>query len=436
MAASLFVNTLHVCFESVLGMDNAEMVAMFESLVATGLTGFLGWPAVIHEDALLEFFANGSVRDELVVSNVNGVPVEISEKLLVETFELLVEGLTDLTDIPKDVVFDARSIFSLSGEPVSTSGKKRDMKIEFRLLCDILEKTISVKVGSFNSITMEKFLMLTAIVCGVRINWTSIVFNILKKMVTQGSKQAKGYAVQISLLLENVPNLELGESSEFPSSKILTERTIHRYIVLNEKVGAEEAADAPKVKKPPVKRAVSRKRPAVALLENVPNLELGESSEFPSSKILTERTIHRYIVLNEKVGAEEAADAPKVKKPPVKRAVSRKRPAVANADVPVVKRKRTTKSKSVSSKENLEMVAVAQETVPIQIIEPIPAALADDEVEEQPAVEVAAETSVQEPTAEHVDEQMDETTADEETTVENITEPAVAPTRGGNTHVC
>ncbi|KZV44811.1 hypothetical protein F511_09854 [Dorcoceras hygrometricum] len=96
MASSLFINTLHVCFESVLAMDNAGMVAMFESLVATGFKGFLGCPAVIHEADLLEFFANGSVRDGLVVSIVNGVSVEISEKLLVETFELPVEGLTDL----------------------------------------------------------------------------------------------------------------------------------------------------------------------------------------------------------------------------------------------------------------------------------------------------------------------------------------------------
>ncbi|KZV24495.1 hypothetical protein F511_44249 [Dorcoceras hygrometricum] len=96
------------------------------------------------------------------------------------------------------------------------------MKIEYRLLCDIMDYTISVKAGSFNAITTEKFLMLTAIVCGVRINWTSVLFNIFKKMVNPGTKQAKGFSIQISLLLENILNLELDESSEFPSSKILT----------------------------------------------------------------------------------------------------------------------------------------------------------------------------------------------------------------------
>ncbi|KZV56163.1 hypothetical protein F511_16542 [Dorcoceras hygrometricum] len=247
MASSLFVNTVHVCFEYVLAMDNAGMVVMFESLVAIGLKGFLGCPAVIHEAALLEFFQNGSVRDGLVVSTVNGMTVEISEQLFAETFELPVEGLIDFSEIPKDIVFDARSIVSLSGEPE-----------KFLMFA----KTISVKAGSFDAITQEKFLMFAAITCGVKINWNRLLFNILKDMVTPGSRQSKGYAIQISLLLENVPNLELGESSEFPSSKILTEKTVHRYISLNDKVGMEDVTDEPRVKKTPVKKDASKKRPA------------------------------------------------------------------------------------------------------------------------------------------------------------------------------
>ncbi|KZV55715.1 hypothetical protein F511_26929 [Dorcoceras hygrometricum] len=205
MASSLYVNTVHVFFDSVLAMDNTGMVAMFESLVATGLKGFLVFPAVIHEAALLEFFENGSVGDGLVIT--------------------------------KDIVFDARSIVSLSGEPA----------------------------GSFDAITQEKFLMMAENTCGVRINWNRLFFNILKDMVTAGTRQAKGYAIQISLILENVPKLELGESSEFPSSKILTEKTVHRYIVLNDKVSMEDVTGEPRLKKTPVKKAASKKRPAVAI---------------------------------------------------------------------------------------------------------------------------------------------------------------------------
>ncbi|KZT76380.1 hypothetical protein F511_46596 [Dorcoceras hygrometricum] len=211
-------------------MDNPGMVSMFKALTASGLQGFLGCPAVIYEAALIDFFENALVRDGMVISTIDGKLVEISEELFAETFELPVEGLTDLSEIPKNLVFDAKIIVSLSGEPASTSGKKHEMTIEFRLLCDILANTISVKAGSFDALTQEKFLMMAAIICGVRINWSRICFNILKDMITPGTRQAKGYAIQISLLLENVQNLELGESSEFPSSKSLTENTVHRYI--------------------------------------------------------------------------------------------------------------------------------------------------------------------------------------------------------------
>ncbi|KZV44679.1 hypothetical protein F511_38007 [Dorcoceras hygrometricum] len=256
MAASFYSNSVHVDFDSVLAMGEPGMVSMFQALVASGLQGFLGCTAVVYEEALVEFFANGTVRDGLVVSSVNGVVVEISEELFAESFELPVDGLGDLSEIPKDAIFYARSIVSLSGEPVSLSGRKNQMKFEFRLLCDIMAKAISVKAGSFNAITVEKFSLITAVVCSVRMNWAKILFSIFKRMVTPGSKQAKGFAIQISLLLANIPNLELGASSEFPASKILTKKTLHRFISINDRDGAEEASGETK------QRAASKKRPA------------------------------------------------------------------------------------------------------------------------------------------------------------------------------
>ncbi|KZV58341.1 hypothetical protein F511_22070 [Dorcoceras hygrometricum] len=361
MASAYYSNTQHIDFESVLAMDDPGMVSMFQAIMASGLEGFLGCPAVIYEAALVDFFENASVQDGVIISTVAGQLVEISEEWFAESFDLPVDGLADLSEIPKDVIFDARSIVSMSGEPMSLSGKKSQLKIEYRLLCDIMAKSISVKAGSFNAITVEKFSMLTAVFCGVRMNWASVLFNILKKMVTPGSKQAKGFAVQISLLLENIPNLELGESSEFPSSKILTEKTVHRYVSLNDKVGAEEAAGAPKPK-----------------------------------------------------------------------AASKKRPAIVLRDEPVVKKKRTMKKKSSSSKVNLEIVAVAQEVVPIQMVEPTTAAPAAEDIFSQPAVEdeIPADPTTDEVAGEAVDEEAADECAYEETAdgdAARVNEPASEP---------
>ncbi|KZV21322.1 hypothetical protein F511_24503 [Dorcoceras hygrometricum] len=282
MASALISNILHISFDSVLAMDDAGLVAVFEALVATGLKEFLG--------------------------TIRGMTVEISENVFAGAFQRPMDGLTDLSEVPKDLVFDARNIVSDSGKQVSTSCKKREMKIEFHLLSDILAKTIFVKAGSFDAVTHERFLLMTAIISDVKINWSRLLFDILKDMATPGSRQAKGFAIQICVLLKNVPGLELGDFKSFPSPRILMEKTVHRYVVINEKVSGEEVADEPRVKKTPIKRAASKKRPAVAAAE------------------------------------------------------------------PVVKRKRTTKGKSVSSKENLEILPVAQEAVPLQIIEPTSAA--------------------------------------------------------------
>ncbi|KZV42590.1 dystroglycan-like [Dorcoceras hygrometricum] len=322
MATSFYSNSQLIVFDSILAMDDPGMVSMFQDIKASGLVGFLGCPAVIYEADLVDFFANASVRDGVVISTVAGQLVEISEEWFAESFDLPVDGLSELSEIPKDVIFYARSIVSMSSEPVSLSGKKGQMK------------------------------MVTAVFCGVRMDWGSVLFSILKKMVTPGSKKAKGFAVQISLLLENIPNLELGESSEFPASKILTEKTVHRYVSLNDKVGAEEAVGAPKPK-----------------------------------------------------------------------AASKKRPAFAAVGAPVIKKRRT-----MSSKANLEIVVVAQEAVPIQMVEPIAVAPAAEDISDQPAGEtdgVKAVAADVDATAEKIDEPVAEPSADVETSVGESIEPAV-----------
>ncbi|KZV55338.1 hypothetical protein F511_43884 [Dorcoceras hygrometricum] len=245
-------------------MDDPGMVSMFEALMASGLRGFLGCPAVVYEDALIDFFENASVRNGVVFSTVGGQIVEISEKLFAETFELPIDGLGDLSEMPKDEIFDARSIVSLSGEPINLSGRKNQMKMPFRLLCDIVAKAISVKAGSFNAITVEKFSLMTAVVCGVKMNWAKFLFGVLKKMFSAKSKQAKGFAIQISLLLATFPTVELGDSSEFPVSKILSKKTVLRFVSINDRDGAEEVTGAAK------KQAVSKKRTAADIEAAVP----------------------------------------------------------------------------------------------------------------------------------------------------------------------
>ncbi|KZV15816.1 hypothetical protein F511_13502 [Dorcoceras hygrometricum] len=188
-------------------------------------------------------------------------------------FELPSEGLTDLSNVPKDLLFDDRSLFSNSKEQVSISCLKKELKIEYRLLHDILAKTIYVKAGSFDAVTRDRFMLMTAITFDVKINWSTLLFGVLKAMVTPGSKQAKGFAIQIGVVFSNLPGLELGEPRAFPPPRVLNEKTVHRFVHINEQVGMEKTTVSPPMKKTPKKRAVSKKRPVDSDAEVAPFVE-------------------------------------------------------------------------------------------------------------------------------------------------------------------
>ncbi|KZV57818.1 hypothetical protein F511_24957 [Dorcoceras hygrometricum] len=179
-------------------MEYASLEPVFESLIITGLKEFLGCPAIFYEAALTEFFANGSVRDGVVIYHV------------------------------------------------SISCLKKELKIEYRLLHDILAKTIYVKAGSFDAVTRDRFMLMTAIT------------------------QAKGFAIQIGVVLSNIPGLELGEPRAFPPPRVLNEKTVHRFVHINEQVGVEKTTGSPPMKKTPKKRAVSKKRPVDSDAEVAP----------------------------------------------------------------------------------------------------------------------------------------------------------------------
>ncbi|KZV16272.1 hypothetical protein F511_35838 [Dorcoceras hygrometricum] len=155
-------------------MEDAGMVQMFKSLESSVLRGFLGCSSTIYEAALVELFHNSLVRDDNVVSAVQGKSIEISEELFAGTFELPIEGLTEMTD----------------------------------------------------------------------------------DMVTPASKQARGFAVQICILLNGAPDLELGESKEFPHLKILIAKTVGTYVAKNKNIAVVIPAATTKAQR---RRAQKRK---------------------------------------------------------------------------------------------------------------------------------------------------------------------------------
>ncbi|KZV24595.1 hypothetical protein F511_11832 [Dorcoceras hygrometricum] len=269
MAFSLIGSSHHVDFDSVFGMDDAALVQMFESLIATGLKEFLGCPAVFYEAALTEFFTNGSVREDgMVVSTIRGTTVEISESMFAAIFELPTEGLTNLSDVPKNLVFDAHSL-------------------------------------------------------------------------------------------------------------VLTEKTVHRFVAINEKVGVEDVTDEPWVRKTPVKKVVSQKRPAVGV-EEAPVVKKKRTTK-GKPMVIAQEAVPLQIV-------EATADAP-VEQPPVSKRKSQKR-----------KRRLVLSAVDETVDTPTDQPDAAVETT----VDEHPAAEVESTIVKQPTVAVAPATGVQEPVYENV----------------------------------
>ncbi|KZV43859.1 putative F-box protein [Dorcoceras hygrometricum] len=155
-----------------------------------------------------------------------------TEDMFTALFQLPIEGLVTVTELPDRIVTQMKLEYSDSRVPVKRSCRKKAMKVEYWLLNDILAKALIAKVGSFYVVTQERFEMV-AIMGGIKQNWNKILFGILKAMVDPTTKQARGFIVHLSLILEGVHGMQLGESKALPSLKILSIKSVGTYVAKN-----------------------------------------------------------------------------------------------------------------------------------------------------------------------------------------------------------
>ncbi|KZV30870.1 hypothetical protein F511_15789 [Dorcoceras hygrometricum] len=117
-----------------------------------------------------------------VVSFVANKKLVLTQEVFAESFGLSTEGMTSILNFPKETMDEMRTRFSASEVPFRASSKKREMKIEYRLLHDIVAKALCAKAGSFDMVTGEKLDLMIAITTGVKVNWAQILFQVLLGM--------------------------------------------------------------------------------------------------------------------------------------------------------------------------------------------------------------------------------------------------------------
>ncbi|KZV24362.1 hypothetical protein F511_25571 [Dorcoceras hygrometricum] len=100
MAAFFFFNTMQIDFESVLAMEHSGMAKMFKSLEDTGLKGFLEASSSVYEAAVVEFFTNAKVFAGKIISFVSSRKLALMNDVFAEAFGLSIEGLIGFLDVP------------------------------------------------------------------------------------------------------------------------------------------------------------------------------------------------------------------------------------------------------------------------------------------------------------------------------------------------
>ncbi|KZV32155.1 hypothetical protein F511_19376 [Dorcoceras hygrometricum] len=136
MAASYFVNSMQVDFESVIAMKHTGMVNMFKSLKDIGLKGFLEASGSVYEGAVVEFFANAKFFTRTITCFV------AKWKLALTNF-----------------------------------------------WSTVVAKALCAKSGSFDMVTSKKIDLMVAISAGLKVNCARVLFQKLVAMVNMPTKQ-------------------------------------------------------------------------------------------------------------------------------------------------------------------------------------------------------------------------------------------------------
>ncbi|KZV49864.1 hypothetical protein F511_40376 [Dorcoceras hygrometricum] len=179
MALSFVHNALQVNFESVISLPSGGMLKVFQALESSNLRGFLGCSATIYEEDIQVFFANAKCRMTMWSTQWEEPRWLLQKICLLSHFSFQLKQVA-VTDLPVRKVNLVKLEFSNSRVPVKSYCKKKSMKVEYRLLNDIVTKTLTSKAGSFDAVTQEWFDMMVAIMGGIKLNWSSLILEVCK----------------------------------------------------------------------------------------------------------------------------------------------------------------------------------------------------------------------------------------------------------------
>lgn len=141
----------------------------------------------------------------------------IDEARFASTLYQPTEGLPEFFQMSSSVLSQMKVKFSILDSAISVSCNKKEIKMEFQVLMDLVSKALLVNAGSFDAKTRENFLVMSAITSGIEINWYNMLFTVLVDMIT---KSTTGFVVHISKIF-NIIDLLVSTAQNWTQTKML-----------------------------------------------------------------------------------------------------------------------------------------------------------------------------------------------------------------------
>lgn len=197
------MNALAIDFDSIYSMEEYAITAVFKSIDSSEFRVFLSFSLDIYVLELKNCYGRGTItKDGYIFMPIEENNLLIDQGFFTSLFQLLFKGISAFFEVSQEAFEEMQLKFSSSSEAIKTTESKKAMKLEFKLLTDVVAKYVLEKAGSFAAIIGEKFLVITSITTGKNINWSAILFQTLKAVILS-DRQSVGFPIPLSRLFED-----------------------------------------------------------------------------------------------------------------------------------------------------------------------------------------------------------------------------------------
>ncbi|XP_019238649.1 PREDICTED: uncharacterized protein LOC109218728 [Nicotiana attenuata] len=217
-------------------LEEPGMIRLLTALEAQGWKDMvLHMDGKLARNELVEFMANGTVKNGLVTSTVKGVKVKFNAAKLGKILDIPSEGYDDYTrqrwpcldGLPTDLQITRNFCDTTTDEevPEARAVQKSEMRPDHKVLFEFVNKCLLPRQERRHTTNYMDLVLMQCLNEGKQINWPAFIVKLLERVLNGSKAHAIPYGFILTTVLErlNVPlkKWEMASSKEHFGSKTL-----------------------------------------------------------------------------------------------------------------------------------------------------------------------------------------------------------------------